>query len=179
MSYEKSKDLFLGFDLSTQQLKIIATDENLEHLETFHVEFDDLYKEKYGIKKGVISNDDSGEIVSPVAMWLDALDHIFGHMKEKGFPFDKVRGISGSGQQHGSVYWSNNAPTLLQGLKADSPLSEQLKGAFTFENSPNWQDHSTGEEIKTFEETVVVVIIWQRLLDPVPIIDLLVCKLEN
>lgn len=154
MSYEKSKDLFLGFDLSTQQLKIIATNENLEHLETFHVEFDDLYKEKYGIKKGVISNDETGEIVSPVAMWLDALDTIFGKMKEKEFPFNKVRGISGSGQQHGSVYWSNNAPTLMQDLNTDSPLSEQLKDAFTFENSPNWQDHSTGEEIKTFEEAV-------------------------
>lgn len=154
MSYEKSKDLFLGFDLSTQQLKIIATDSNLQHLETFHVEFDELYKEKYGITKGVISDEETGAIVSPVAMWLDALDHIFGAMKEKGFPFEKVKGISGSGQQHGSVYWSSEAPDLLQKLKPDNLLSEQLSKAFTSEYSPNWQDHSTGEEIKVFEETV-------------------------
>ena len=32
------------------------------------------------------------------------------------FPFDKVVGISGSGQQHGSVYWSGEANELLNDL---------------------------------------------------------------
>lgn len=153
-SYQSLKELYLGFDLSTQQLKIIATNENLEHLGTYNVEFDVQFGSKYSVKKGVRVNEETGEIVSPVAMWLDAMDHLFAEMKEKKFPFEKVVGISGSGQQHGSVYWSQEAPGLLKKLNASTPLAKQLESAFTFPMSPNWQDHSTGEEIKVFEQTV-------------------------
>ena len=45
--YSNSKSLFLGFDLSTQQLKIIITDENLTPLDTYNVEFDSQFKSKY------------------------------------------------------------------------------------------------------------------------------------
>lgn len=153
-NYELLKELYLGFDLSTQQLKIIATNGKLDHLGTYNVEFDQEFGEKYEVKKGVRVNEQSGEIVSPVAMWLDAIDFLFGKMKQQNFPFDKVVGISGSGQQHGSVYWSLDAPQLLSNLDASTTLASQLKSAFTFPESPNWQDHSTGEEIKVFEDTV-------------------------
>lgn len=153
MTYkEETGDLFLGFDLSTQQLKIIVTNESLKALNTYHVEFDAQYKDKYGIKKGVIANDETGEIISPVSMWLDAIDYVFGLMKKDGFPFEKVRGLSGSGMQHGSVFWSKDSAELLANMNKHSNLSEALKGAFATENSPNWQDHSTGKEIADFEE---------------------------
>ncbi|ODV78524.1 D-xylulokinase [Suhomyces tanzawaensis NRRL Y-17324] len=144
--------LFLGFDLSTQQLKVIVTDANLNHLHSYHVEFDAAYKQRYGIHKGVLVDDDT--IVSPVLMWLDAVDHVFDQMKQDAFPFADVRGISGSGQQHGSIYWSQQAEHLLQSLDGSGALSDQLQDAFTFQNSPNWQDHSTGSELKGFEDTV-------------------------
>lgn len=153
-NYDQLKELFLGFDLSTQQLKIIATNENLDHLDTFNVEFDQEFGSKYSVKKGVRVNEKTGEIVSPVAMWLDAIDHLFGVMKKQNFPFEKVMGISGSGQQHGSVYWSLKAPDLLSDLKKSDTLSSQLEDAFTFTESPNWQDHSTGKEIEAFEKAV-------------------------
>ena len=41
------KIIILGFDLSTQQLKIIITDENLTPLDTYNVEFDSQFKSKY------------------------------------------------------------------------------------------------------------------------------------
>ncbi|KAI3406621.2 xkiA [Candida oxycetoniae] len=145
--------LFLGFDLSTQQLKIIVTTENLKAIKTYNVEFDSQFKEKYGIYKGVISGDD-GEIVSPVLMWLDAIDYLFLQMKKDGFPFDKVVGISGSGQQHGSVYWSYNADNLLSHLSPKQELSTQLKDAFSWEMSPNWQDHSTSPEATIFHDVI-------------------------
>lgn len=146
-----SSDLYLGFDLSTQQLKIIVINENLKVENLYSVEFD-TFKEKYNVHKGVFSNDKTGEIVSPVAMWLDAIDHVFGDMKKDNFPFNRVRGISGSAQQHGSVYWSQDANDLLKNLDSSSGLTEQLENAFTYPMSPNWQDHSTGEEIQLFEE---------------------------
>ena len=63
-NYELLKELYLGFDLSTQQLKIIATNEKLDHLGTYNVEFDQEFGEKYEVKKGVRVNEQSGEIVA-------------------------------------------------------------------------------------------------------------------
>ena len=154
MTYSSSSGLFLGFDLSTQQLKIIVTNENLKALGTYHVEFDAQFKEKYGIKKGVLSNEKTGEILSPVHMWLEAIDYVFGLMKKDNFPFGKVKGISGSGMQHGSVFWSKSASSSLKNMAEYSSLTEALADAFACDTSPNWQDHSTGQEIKDFEKVV-------------------------
>lgn len=156
-------DLFLGFDLSTQQLKIIVTNEHLKHLQSFHVEFDKVYGDKYGVKSGVRRNEETGEIVSPVAMWLESIDYVFQQMKEAGVPLQNVRGISGSCQQHGSVYWSDKGTTELSQLNKESGsggvdlekgLAEHLSSSFSLETSPNWQDHSTGKELATFERVV-------------------------
>lgn len=147
-----SSDLFLGFDLSTQQLKVIVTDAALNAQNTYAVGFDDHFKEKYGIEKGVLTDDTAGEILSPVKMWLEAVDTVFTIMKKDNFPFEKVKGMSGSGMQHGSVYWSEDASKLLENLGNASSLVEGLDGALTMETSPNWQDHSTGQEIKDFEK---------------------------
>ncbi|RCK56423.1 Xylulose kinase [Candida viswanathii] len=151
--YSENEKLFLGLDLSTQQLKIIVTDENLLPLKTYHVEFDAEFKDKYKVTKGVVNGDD-GEVISPVAMWLDSLNYVFNSMKQDKFPFGKVVGISGSGQQHGSVYWSKQANELLSDLKPNEDLAEQLKDAFSWEYSPNWQDHSTLKEADAFHEAV-------------------------
>ncbi|OBA23426.1 actin-like ATPase domain-containing protein [Metschnikowia bicuspidata var. bicuspidata NRRL YB-4993] len=152
MTYDTSSALFLGFDLSTQQLKIIVTDKDLQALATYNVEFDAEFKDKYKIKKGVLSDEESGEILSPVHMWLDAMDYVFDLMKKDSFPFEKVKGISGSGMQHGSVFWSNCAASLLDKMHEFDSLSDALGNAFACDTSPNWQDHSTGQEIEDFEK---------------------------
>ncbi|ODV98335.1 hypothetical protein PACTADRAFT_48115 [Pachysolen tannophilus NRRL Y-2460] len=150
----ENDDLFLGFDLSTQTLKIVATHANLKHFKLYRVEFD---KElgHYGIKDGVLTVEEKGEIFAPVEMWIEALDLIFDKMLKDEFPFNRVKGISGSCQQHGSVYWSSKAESLLGGLSSSKTLKEQLcPEALTFPNSPNWQDHSTGPELEIFEKAV-------------------------
>lgn len=73
--YSENDKLFLGLDLSTQQLKIIVTNEDLIPLKTYHVEFDAEFKEKYNITKGVVNGED-GEVISPVGMWLDSMNCI-------------------------------------------------------------------------------------------------------
>lgn len=145
---------YLGFDLSTQQLKIIVSNDHLEAVKTYNVEFDAAYKQKYNIHKGVRSNLDSGEIVSPVYMWLEAIDHVFGQMKADGFPFAQVRGICGSGMQHGSVFWTKSAHDKLRQLESATSLAAGLQDAFAWDMSPNWQDHSTGQQAKDFEKVV-------------------------
>lgn len=151
MTYKSADHFFLGLDLSTQQLKIIVTNESLKALQTYHVEFDKEYKQKYGILKGVLVGND-GEITSPVQMWLEALDNVLSQMKDDGFPFSQVVGISGSGMQHGSVFWSSQASDALAQMNPELSLAENLKDAFALSTSPNWQDHSTGKEMKQFEE---------------------------
>lgn len=140
----------MGLDLSTQQLKVTATTAALQTVLTYHVEFDKHYKNAYGVTKGVIASGD-GAISSPVLMWLDALDHVFSQMKATGFPFDRVAGISGSGMQHGSVFWSADAAYALANMDLAVSLREALNGKFTSELSPNWQDHSTAQERHAFE----------------------------
>ena len=67
------------------------------------VEFDvDL--PSYGVKKGVHANTERHEVFAPVAMWLEAVDLVLQRLKEQGLDFGRVRGVSGAGQQHGSVY---------------------------------------------------------------------------
>lgn len=73
-------------------------------------------------------------------------------MKAKGFPFQRVAAISGSGQQHGSAYWRTGARAALQGLSAaGGPLKAQLGGAFRLADSPIWMDSSTGEQCRALE----------------------------
>ncbi|RYP33669.1 hypothetical protein DL767_004664 [Monosporascus sp. MG133] len=115
------------------------------------VDFDDDFASKYGIKKGVQTNEAEGEVYAPVAMWLDALELVLNRLKEKGCPVQDIRGVSGSGQQHGSVYWNDHAEPTLKALDPKKTLLEQLSGTLSYEFSPNWQDHSTQAECDQFD----------------------------
>ena len=108
----------------------------------------------YGIKKGVLSNPERGEIFAPTAMWLEALDLVLQRLKDGGLDFNQVWGISGAGMQHGTVFWNKDAERLLCSLTPDSSLVEQLggpSGAFAHSNSPNWQDASTQSQCNAFD----------------------------
>lgn len=151
----KDNTYYLGFDLSTQQLKCLAITQNLEIVHSETVEFDkDL--PHYGTHKGVFINDE--RIESPVAMWLEALDLVLTKYKSANFPLDRVQAISGSCQQHGSVYWSEQASDLLkEGIengKANTLIEQLHPMAFTRLTAPNWQDHSTGSQCQQLETLV-------------------------
>jgi xylulokinase len=85
-------------------------------------------------------------------MWLEAVDIVLQRLKEKGTPFQRIKGISGAGQQHGSVYWSYSGEELLGSLNPEGTLVDQLaKEAFSHPFSPNWQDGSTQKECDEFD----------------------------
>lgn len=107
---------------------------------------------QYGIKKGVQVNESEREVYSPVAMWLEALDLVLARLKDKGTPFPLIKGVSGAGQQHGSVFWSQAGVELLEDMKPSEKLVEQLSPkAFAHPWSPNWQDASTQKECDDFD----------------------------
>ncbi|KAG9625961.1 putative D-Xylulose kinase, partial [Aureobasidium melanogenum] len=152
--------LYMGFDLSTQQLKGVVVDSQLKHQHEAKVDFDADFGEKYGIEKGVLTNPSEGEIYAPVGMWLEAIDLVLSRLREDGLDFSRVKGVSGAGMQHGTVFWSQQAESLLSSLDAKKSLVEQLepsahkderKGAFSHPDSPNWQDHSTQKQCDLFD----------------------------
>lgn len=117
---------FLGFDLSTQQLKLIAVDEDLCIIAEEVVNFErDLpeFKTHGGIRRHA----DSLTVTAPTLMWVKAFDLLMEKVKSKGFRFVDVACISGTGQQHGSVYWKSGARTRLNNLDPDKGLYEQMK----------------------------------------------------
>lgn len=142
--------LYIGFDLSTQQLKglVVSSDLKVE----YEAKFDfDAHSHGFNIKKGVLTNEAEHEVFAPVALWLQALDWVLNTLNEQGLDFGRVKGISGAGQQHGSVYWSADAERLMKGLDRGKKLEEQLAGAFSHPFSPNWQDASTQKECDEFD----------------------------
>ncbi|SMR44405.1 unnamed protein product [Zymoseptoria tritici ST99CH_3D1] len=151
--------LYLGFDLSTQQLKGLVVSSDLKLIHEAKVDFDQDLGKKYGIEKGVLTNPSEGEVFAPPAMWLEALDLVLDRLKEAGLDFGRVKGVSGAGMQHGTVFWSRHAESLLANLDAGQPLVGQLdaevesgrRGAFAHPMSPNWQDASTQEQCDAFD----------------------------
>lgn len=144
--------LFLGLDSSTQSLKATALDSNLRLFASESIQFDSVLSH-YGTKDGVIRDPFiEGKITAPPLMWIEALEILFSNLKKKGFPFDKVTSISGSGQQHGSVYWKKGAKKLLNNLKSSETLVSQLLNAFSTNKSPVWMDSSTTKQCEKIEK---------------------------
>ena len=149
-----SGDLYLGLDLSTQQLKGLVVNENLDPVYHAKVEFD-IDLPEYKTVKGVYTNAAESEVLAPVTMWLDALDLLFERIVNSGkVDVKKFRGISGACQQHGSVFWNENGPGALKNLSGNVSLKGQLGKCFSWDLSPNWQDHSTRKECDLFESKV-------------------------
>lgn len=143
--------LYIGFDLSTQQLKGLVVTSELKVVYLAKFDFDDC-AQQFGVKKGVLTNEAEGEVFAPVAMWLHALDDVLQQLKSQGLDFGLVKGISGAGQQHGSVYWNGEADSILGALDKNKSLEEQLTKALSHPHSPNWQDSSTQKECDQFDD---------------------------
>lgn len=142
--------LYIGFDLSTQQLKGLVVNSDLKVVYVAKFDFD-ADSTGFPIKKGVLVNEAEHEVFAPVALWLQALDGVLESLRKQGLDFSRVKGISAAGQQHGSVYWGNEAEGLLKNLDSAKSLEEQLQPAFSHPYSPNWQDSSTQKECDEFD----------------------------
>lgn len=85
-------------------------------------------------------------------MWVESLDLVLDRLAETmPVPMDRIKGVSGSGQQHGSVYWNGQAESILKNLDPAKPLVDQLAPTLAHEWSPNWQDQSTQKECDAFD----------------------------
>lgn len=97
MSNEHASPLFLGLDLSTQQLKAMIITENAGIVYESAVNFA-LDLPQYGTTNGVTAGPGAGEVTSPVAMWVHALDLLLERARASGANISRVVAISGAAQ---------------------------------------------------------------------------------
>ena len=89
--------LFLGLDLSTQQLKAILLNKDSQVIHQISVRFD-LDLSRHGTINGAIQGPDKGEVTSPVQMWLEAVDLLFARLHGAKVDLGAVMAVSGAGQ---------------------------------------------------------------------------------
>lgn len=137
-----------------RSLKATVLDANFNIVATEIINFDSElphYKTKDGVYR---DSTVTGRIVSPTLMWVEAFDLVLERLKQSNLDFGKVAAISGSGQQHGSVYWKNGSSAILSSLDPKKSLVDQFGDAFSTKESPIWMDSSTTEQCKALEEAV-------------------------
>ncbi len=138
--------LFLGLDSSTQSLSAVVID--LDARKVIYeksLNFDKALPQ-HKTQNGVLPNGDPLVKHSSPLLWADALDLIFAGMKKDGVALGDILAISGSGQQHGSVYLNDRAEKILTNLNPKKSLVENLNGIFSRKTSPIWMDSSTARE---------------------------------
>ncbi len=137
--------MFLGLDSSTQSLTAVLIDPPSGEITCqLSVNFGtDL--PHYQSPSGFIPGGEAGEVHADPRMWLEALDLLFMRLTAKA-DLSRVKMISGSGQQHGSVYLDATFDQRLATLDSASDLVTQLAPALTRTTSPIWMDTSTGVE---------------------------------
>jgi xylulokinase len=138
--------LFLGLDSSTQSLSAVVID-----IATQKVVYEkslnfDRALPHFKTRNGVLPSRNPLLKHSSPLMWAEALDSMFAQMKRDGVALGKILAVSGSGQQHGSVYFNERIDAVLENLDAKKTLVENLKGVFSRKTSPIWMDSSTASE---------------------------------
>lgn len=146
--------LHLGFDSSTQSLTAVVIDlEAGRIVYTRSINFDEALP-KYETTDGVLRYEDPTIIHGSPRQWLDALDILFTKMQRDSVPLGAIKSVSGSGQQHGSVYLNEKAAGALRGMNPRRSLVENLDGIFSRPTAPVWMDSSTSRQCHEIEQAM-------------------------
>lgn len=145
---------FLGLDSSTQSLSSILIDlDSGEILDERSINFDQSLPD-YGTTNGVIRHSDPTVVHSSPLMWADALDLLFQRMKKDKLPLGEILAVSGSGQQHGSVFLTGNAEKQIREMDVHGSLADNLARVLSRPTSPVWMDSSTSAECDAIRESL-------------------------
>jgi xylulokinase len=148
--------LYLGFDCSTQSLTAIVLEiEGDRKRVVFEsaLSFDaDL--PHYGTHHGVLPDDDPSVALSSPAMWTEALDVMVARLATSGLDTRRLAAVSGSAQQHGSVYMNAAAAAGLSAFDPDERLVKAIGPLLSRPVAPIWMDSSTTVECAELSEHV-------------------------
>ena len=146
--------MFLGLDCSTQSLSALIIDAREGSiLSEVSVNFEtDL--PHYQTSSGFVHGDLPGEVFSDPLMWVEALDLLLTRLVESGADLSAIESISGSGQQHATVYLNDHFNSTLAGLQSASCLKDQLAPCLSRSLSPIWMDSSTAQECQEIASAI-------------------------
>jgi xylulokinase len=137
---------YLGLDSSTQSLTAMVVDSDERRVVFQDSLLFDTELPRYGSHHGVLPRGTPDEALSSPLMWTEALDLMMARIAGSGLDLRRLAAISGSAQQHGSVYLNAAAATGLRSLDPARPLVDQIEPMLARRVSPIWMDSSTGEE---------------------------------
>ena len=135
---------FLGLDSSTQSLTALIVDTDTGEVIDRSVAFGPRLPQ-YKSPNGFLANSDPRVKHSDPLMWVEALDLLLGELRESGVDLSTIRGVSGAGQQHGSVYLERSIDEAGQ-WDTSAPLVDQVRPLLSRKTAPIWMDASTGAE---------------------------------
>lgn len=151
MVQQQQEPLFLGIDLSTQSITAVVVEGGSHQVvASASLNFEQELP-KYATTSGMHVGK-AGKITSPVMMWLEGLDKVLRRLDRAVLA--RVRVVSGSAQQHGSVYWNAEGLQALRGMKPEDSLTVNLYDGFALEDCPIWADSSTQAECDAIEAAV-------------------------
>ena len=142
---------FMGLDSSTQGLSSVIIDVGSGGIVSEHSVNYGADLPGYACPQGFLENPDAAVKHADPVLWAAALDVLFERMSDGGVDFSRIAGISGSGQQHGTVYL--NATALAPGgWRADADLAGLVRPLLSRESAPIWMDSSTTAECREITE---------------------------
>ncbi|HYQ18448.1 MAG TPA: FGGY family carbohydrate kinase, partial [Polyangiaceae bacterium] len=145
--------LYLGLDSSTQSLSALIVDTS-----TGQVVLDESLNfgqalPQYRSPSGFLHDENPQLKHADPLMWVEALDLLLGKLVKAGTDLSRVDGISGAGQQHGSVYL-NRSLNDVPAWDAAQDLVTQVRPLLSRATSPIWMDSSTSEECREIAAAV-------------------------
>jgi xylulokinase len=146
--------LYVGLDSSTQSTSVIVIEVDGDARSIVFessLPFDETLPQ-YATTHGVLPNADPTIAVSPPLMWVEALDTMMGRLAASGLDLRAIAAISGSAQQHGSVYLSAPVDSIL--IDPARPLVDQVRPILSRDVAPIWMDSSTSLECREIAEAV-------------------------
>ncbi|KAG9417206.1 hypothetical protein AC1031_001596 [Aphanomyces cochlioides] len=150
--------LFLGLDCSTQSMTgvVIQSDDansSFTVLASASCQFDQTLPH-YGTSNGVLIHD--GHVEVPSLMLVEALDIMLEDLQvaleKTGHSFSEIKAVSGSGQQHTTVFWHHDSLELPTVGLLSAFFKE--KNVFFPPNGRSWMDSSTTKYCRQLEEAL-------------------------
>jgi len=142
---------YLGIDSSTQSLKGLVIDPEAGVLAASAAVNFKADLPQYNCPDGVLAHPDPLVKHADPLLWLAALDLMLSRLRDSGVAMERIAAVGGDGQQHGSVYLNDRFADVLQGLKPERSLAEQLAVALARPTSPIWMDSSTSAECRELD----------------------------
>lgn len=139
---------YLGLDSSTQGLTAVLIDPEAGtvcHQAT--VNFGAELPE-YGCPQGFLPHPDPLVRHADPRLWAAALERLLGRLRQAGVDLGAVAGVSGSGQQHGTVYLKEPFP---RDIPAGEPLAGMVAACLARTTAPIWMDSSTAAECREID----------------------------